>query len=73
MIIVTMDDIGQMSIGREALYTAAVGERGARYYVPKFLSFEEGTKLFSFNIRALLFGTLWFCYRHRRHSADTTR
>ena len=39
-----MDDIGQPAISREELYTAAVGERGARYYVPKFLAFEGETK-----------------------------
>jgi hypothetical protein len=64
-----MDDIGQTAISREDLYTAAVGERGARYYVPKFLAFEEGTKRFSFNVWALLFGALWFCYRRMWISA----
>jgi hypothetical protein len=64
-----MDDIGQMAISREELYTAAVGERGARYYLPKFLAFEEGTKRFSFNVWALLFGAFWFCYRRMWVSA----
>jgi hypothetical protein len=64
-----MDDIRQTAISREDLYTAAVGERGARYYVPKFLAFEEGTKRFSFNVWALLFGAFWFCYRRMWISA----
>jgi hypothetical protein len=64
-----MDAIGQTAISREELYTAAVGERGARYYVPKFLAFEEGTKRFSFNVWALLFGAFWFCYRRMWISA----
>jgi hypothetical protein len=64
-----MDDIGQTAIGREDLYTAALGERFARYYVPKFLAFEEGTKRFSFNVWALLFGAFWFCYRRMWISA----
>jgi hypothetical protein len=57
-----MDDIGQPATSMEELYSAAVGERAARYYVPKFLAFEEGTKRFSFNVWALLFGAFWFCY-----------
>jgi Protein of unknown function (DUF2628) len=61
--VATMDDIGQPAISKEDLYTAAVGERAARYYVPKFLAFEEGTKRLSFNVCALLFGAFWFCYR----------
>jgi len=64
-----MDDTGQPAISTEELYTAAVGERAARYYVPKFLAFEEGTKRFSFNVWALLFGALWFCYRRMWISA----
>jgi hypothetical protein len=64
-----MDDIGQTAISREELYTAAVGERGTRYYVPKFLAFEEGTKSFSFNVWALLLGAFWFCYRRMWISA----
>jgi hypothetical protein len=31
-----MDDTGQPAISTEELYTAAVGERAARYYLPKF-------------------------------------
>jgi hypothetical protein len=58
-----------MSPSTEELYTAAVGERAARYYVPKFLAFEEGTKRFSFNVWALLFGAFWFCYRRMWISA----
>jgi uncharacterized protein DUF2628/pilin len=64
-----MDDTGQPAISTEELYTAAVGERAARYYVPKFLAFEEGTKRFSFNVWALLFGAFWFCYRRMWISA----
>jgi hypothetical protein len=64
-----MDDTGQLAISREELYPAAVGERAARYYVPKFLAFEEGTKRFSFNVWALLFGAFWFCYRRMWISA----
>jgi Protein of unknown function (DUF2628)/Pilin (bacterial filament) len=64
-----MDDIGRQAISKEELYTAAVGERAARYYVPKFLAFEEGTKRFSFNVWALLFGAFWFCYRRMWISA----
>ena len=64
-----MEDIGRQAISKEELYTAAVGERAARYYVPKFLAFEEGTKRFSFNVWALLFGAFWFCYRRMRISA----
>lgn len=69
IISVTMDDIGRPAISKEELYTAAVGERAARYYVPKFLAFEEGTKRFSFNVWALLFGAFWFCYRRMWISA----
>ncbi len=58
-----MDEAGPRAISREEMYTAAVGERAARYYVPKFLAFEDGTKRFSFNVWALLFGAFWFCYR----------
>jgi hypothetical protein len=58
-----MDEAGPRAISREELYTAAVGERAARYYVPKFLAFDDGTKRFSFNIWALLFGAFWFYYR----------
>jgi hypothetical protein len=65
----TMDDTGRQAISMEELYTAAVGERAARYYVPKFLAFEEGTKRFSFNVWALLFGAFWFCYRRMWISA----
>ena len=57
-----MDNAGQPVISREQLYPAAFGERAARYYVPKFLAFEDGTKRFSF-VWALLFGAFWFCYR----------
>ena len=64
-----MEDIGRQAISKEELYTAAVGERAARYYVPKFLAFEEGTKRFSFNVWALLFGAFWFCYRRMWISA----
>ncbi len=64
-----MNDIGRPAISKEDLYTAAVGERAARYYVPKFLAFEEGTKRFSFNVWALLFGAFWFCYRRMWISA----
>jgi hypothetical protein len=64
-----MDDIGQPAISMEELYTAAVGERAARYYVPKFLTFEEGRKRFSFNVWALFFGAFWFCYRRMWISA----
>jgi hypothetical protein len=64
-----MDDIGQPATSKEELYTAAVGERAARYYVPKFLAFEEGTKRFSFNVWAMLFGAFWFCYRRMWISA----
>src|SRR5579862_7605949 len=64
-----MDNAGQPVISREQLYTAAVGERAARYYVPKFLAFEDGTKRFSFNVWALLFGAFWFCYRRMWISA----
>jgi hypothetical protein len=64
-----MDEAGPPAISREELYTAAVGERAARYYVPKFLAFEEGTKRLSFNIWALLFGAFWFCYRRMWISA----
>jgi hypothetical protein len=64
-----MDDPGPSAISTEELYTAAVGERAARYYVPKFLAFENGTKHFSFNVWALLFGAFWFCYRRMWISA----
>jgi hypothetical protein len=67
--IATMDEAGPPAISREELYTAAVGERAARYYVPKFLAFEEGTKRLSFNVWALLFGAFWFCYRRMWISA----
>ena len=58
-----------LAISTEELYTAAVGERAARYYVPKFLAFKDGTKRFSFNFWALLFGAFWFCYRRMWISA----
>jgi hypothetical protein len=58
-----MDEAGPPAISTEELYTAAVGKRAARYYVPKFLAFDDGTKRLSFNVWALLFGALWFCYR----------
>jgi hypothetical protein len=64
-----MDEAGRPAISREELYTAAVGKRAARYYVPKFLAFDDGTKRFSFNIWALLFGAFWFCYRRMWISA----
>jgi hypothetical protein len=64
-----MDEVGKPPISSEELYTAAVGERAARYYVPKFLAFEGGTKRFSFNVWALLFGAFWFCYRRMWISA----
>jgi hypothetical protein len=64
-----MDDIGQPAISTEQLYIAAVGERAARYYVPRFLAFEDGTKRFSFNVWALFFGAFWFCYRRMWISA----
>jgi Protein of unknown function (DUF2628)/Pilin (bacterial filament) len=64
-----MDDIGQPAISKEELYSAAVGVRAARYYVPKFLAFDEGSKRFSFNVWALLFGAFWFCYRRMWISA----
>jgi hypothetical protein len=64
-----MDDVGRPAISRKELYAAAVGEPAARYYVPKFLAFEDGTKRFSFNVWALLFGAFWFCYRRMWISA----
>src|ERR1700692_3622137 len=64
-----MDEAGPPAISTEELYTAAVGERAARYYVPKFLAFDDGTKRFSFNVWALLFGAFWFCYRRMWISA----
>src|SRR5271170_4073206 len=60
---------GPPAISREELYTAAVGERAARYYAPKFLAFEEGMKRLFFNVWALLFGAFWFCYRRMWISA----
>jgi hypothetical protein len=64
-----MDDIGQPATSMEELYTAAVGDRAARYYVPKFLAFDEGKKRFSFNFWAFLFAAFWFCYRRMWISA----
>jgi hypothetical protein len=64
-----MDDPGPLAISTEELYTAAVGERAASYYVTKFLAFDNGTKHFSFNVWALLFGAFWFCYRRMWISA----